>query len=254
MKTKNILISALLALAAVASAQASTVTAGLNDVVLGFNKGTSANLDVDLGNISSFKTGGTYATGSEVFLSTLLNVADLNATYGSGTGSAGWKSSATSWAVVGTNGAGLNTLWGTQVNPETPGSSQGTGVSAIATIYNAMNGQTSTANSAVATVLPSGNPDSFKTQSSGNFGYWGSTNFKNNSALASAGPVVLNFYEYVQGAATTAQLGTFKLYSDGGFSYTSFAAIPEPSTYAAILGVATLGFAALRRRKQALVA
>ncbi len=43
-------------------------------------------------------------------------------------------------------------------------------------------------------------------------------------------------------------LGTFALYQNGDLTFT--AAIPEPSVYAAILGVATLGFAALRRRKQ----
>ncbi len=60
-------------------------------------------------------------------------------------------------------------------------------------------------------------------------------------------------------ANTDTFLGTFALYTavDGSHNVgdlTFTAAIPEPSTYAAILGVATLGFAALRRRKQALVA
>ena len=45
-------------------------------------------------------------------------------------------------------------------------------------------------------------------------------------------------------AGTTNLVGGFL-----GVEYT-YTAIPEPSTYAAILGVATLGYAALRRRKQ----
>ena len=46
-------------------------------------------------------------------------------------------------------------------------------------------------------------------------------------------------------------LGTFALYQNGDLTFTAFQAIPEPTTYAALLGVATLGFAAIRRRKQA---
>ena len=60
----------------------------------------------------------------------------------------------------------------------------------------------------------------------------------------------LDLYQVVAGSSQI--LGTFALYQNGNLTFT--AAIPEPSTYAAILGVATLGFAALRRRKQALLA
>jgi hypothetical protein len=44
-------------------------------------------------------------------------------------------------------------------------------------------------------------------------------------------------------------IGTLNLSSTGQLTFT--AAIPEPSTYAALLGIATLGFVAIRRRKQA---
>ena len=54
------------------------------------------------------------------------------------------------------------------------------------------------------------------------------------------------------GAADSKFDGTFSLDATTGIlSFTTFAAIPEPSTYAMILGIATLGFAAIRRRKQA---
>lgn len=47
-------------------------------------------------------------------------------------------------------------------------------------------------------------------------------------------------------------LGTLALTSGGELFFVSaVSAIPEPTTYAMILGVATLGFAAIRRRKQA---
>jgi len=56
-----------------------------------------------------------------------------------------------------------------------------------------------------------------------------------------------DLYSY-QGTSATL-LGTFSLATNGNLYFTA-SAIPEPSTYAAILGVATLGFAAIRRRKQ----
>jgi hypothetical protein len=51
-----------------------------------------------------------------------------------------------------------------------------------------------------------------------------------------------------QNALVATELGTFTLGSDGDLSFTAFAAIPEPSTYAAILGALTIGFVAIRRR------
>ena len=52
-------------------------------------------------------------------------------------------------------------------------------------------------------------------------------------------------------------LGTFALYTaDGGghnvgdLTFTAFTAIPEPSTYAALLGAVTLGVVVIRRRQQ----
>jgi len=253
MKTKNILLTALLALGVAASASAQ-ITVGLNDLVLGFNKtsstGNTSNLEVTLGSVNNFKAGGSFATGSEVFLSQ-LNVNDLNTTYGSGSSSAGWKSSVTNWAVVGTNGAGGgNTLWGTQsAAAETPGSSQGSGVTSIQTMYSGLNGQTATANSASAAVVPTANANSWKSTSASSFSYWGVSPFRNDSGIASTGTSVsLELYEFVQGAASAVDLGKFKLYNDGTFSFT---AIPEPSTYAALLGVVTLGVVVIRRRRQA---
>jgi hypothetical protein len=52
-----------------------------------------------------------------------------------------------------------------------------------------------------------------------------------------------------QGDLASTLLGTFNLSNSGQLTFT--AAIPEPSTYAALLGIATLGFVAIRRRKQA---
>lgn len=252
MKIKNLIATALLAAGLAAAASAQTVSVGLGDLVLGFNKssstGSTSNVEVTLGAVTNFKSGGSYYTpGTEVFLSQ-LSVADLNGTYGTGTGSAGWKATGTTWAVVGTNGAGGgNTLWSTQVTPENAGSSQGAGANQIATMYTGLNGKAIASTSSSA-VVPTANADSWKSTSSGNFGYFGSTIFRNNSALATPGASnSLNLYEYVEGSNAYSLLGTFKLYDTGSFSFT---AIPEPSTYAALLGVVTLGVVAVRRRRQ----
>ncbi len=50
-------------------------------------------------------------------------------------------------------------------------------------------------------------------------------------------------------------LGTFAIFGNGNVTFTAagaLASIPEPTTYAAILGMAVLGFVMLRR-KQAIV-
>jgi len=66
----------------------------------------------------------------------------------------------------------------------------------------------------------------------------------------------LDLYQFSgpAGSVTNTFLGTLALTTGGDVYFTSaLAAIPEPSTYAALLGIATLGFAAIRRRKQALL-
>ncbi len=68
---------------------------------------------------------------------------------------------------------------------------------------------------------------------------------------------IVDLYQYIQGATTTAgvYLGSLELGSNGSLFFTTAAtAIPEPSVYAAILGVATLAFVAIRRRKQQVLA
>jgi hypothetical protein len=63
----------------------------------------------------------------------------------------------------------------------------------------------------------------------------------------------LTLYQLVAGGAAT-KLGTFTLTdvsSVWGLTFTPFTAIPEPSTYAAILGAVTVGFVLIRRRVKA---
>jgi hypothetical protein len=53
--------------------------------------------------------------------------------------------------------------------------------------------------------------------------------------------------------ASALELGTFNLSANGELTFTAFTAIPEPSTYAAILGALTIGFVAIRRRRAAVI-
>jgi hypothetical protein len=51
-------------------------------------------------------------------------------------------------------------------------------------------------------------------------------------------------------ASSSPFLGTFALQSNGELFFYGVSAIPEPSTYAGLLGVVTLGIVAIRRRRQ----
>jgi hypothetical protein len=68
---------------------------------------------------------------------------------------------------------------------------------------------------------------------------------------------VVDLYTYILGSTSTSgvYLGSLELGSNGSLYFTTaFTAIPEPSVYAAILGVACLAFVAIRRRKQQILA
>jgi len=261
MKLNHLVSSGLLAITLAVTAQAQVVTAGLGDMILGFKKtGATNNLEVNLGNISNFQSGGTYATGSEYFL-TQLSAADLTAQFTTWTGL-----STVTFGVAGTNGAGGGfTIWASDKNLATaltPGASQGTASNAIASVYNGLNNATATANSASAAAILASGPNSWSTKSAtgNNFGGSFLGNLASNTlALTGTGGstfVQLDLYQLVNAGAaqtTSDRLGSFKLYDDGTFSFTSFTAIPEPSTYAAILGIVTLGVVAIRRRRQATI-
>lgn len=65
----------------------------------------------------------------------------------------------------------------------------------------------------------------------------------------------LDLYQLVPNGSVTktdgTDLGYFTLANDGVLTFTA-TAIPEPSTYAAILGAAAMGFVMIRRRKEAI--
>ncbi|MEI6860994.1 MAG: PEP-CTERM sorting domain-containing protein [Verrucomicrobiota bacterium] len=269
MKTKYLL--ALLALAGSAiSTQATTVSVGLNDLVLGFRAtggtGATTNLEINLGNVSNF-----YGVSGQVTL-TGLNVADLSSTFG-----ASWNTrSDLLWGVIGTTGnaagttAGGNaiaasTLWASksestltlQSTPWTQAnvSAQQGPANTISTLYNgataSLNGATATGNSATAALLSNSVNGSWSRQEGTvAFGFFTRSQFENNTNFGSSSIVASDLYQVQPTGGPAVYVGTFALNNNGTLVFgNSPNAVPEPSSYAAIFGAVVLGFVALRRRR-----
>jgi len=268
MNTKNIFAVALLAgLALVSRAD---VVDNIGDLTLAFRgTGVSNDLAVSLGAASTFETytpgvHTIYAGGGALGL-------DLVSGFG-----ATWNSNATTnvkWGVFGSvlagagpvNGSADDTLWSTVKTAQGGLSRASAGIqdNPSGTIggwaYGTVNGAGSTANNTQATLQSNaagagGYTDNITTGGTLNFGpFFGYFNANiENTTLGTSNR--LDLYKLAPGSGTGTLLGFFTLGNDSSLTFTVPAAIPEPSTYAAILGVATLGFAAIRRRKQALVA
>ncbi len=278
MKTKYLLTVALLALVGMGtSARATLVTANLNDLILGFRAtggtGAATNLEVNLGNVSQF-----YGVSGTFGLSA-LSAADLVATYGSD-----WNTRTDLvWGIVGTTGSAAgttigsntlaaSTLWATrsestpglQSTPWTQGASefaQQGAANTISTLYSgavgSLGGKTSTGNSTVSATIGTSSLGSWSNKEGTNASAFTFFNPKSQFENGTNGSLhVSDLYELQSVAGSASYLGSFALTSDGALSFSSTpsgaAAVPEPSTYAAILGAVTLGFVAFRRRAQRL--
>lgn len=240
------------------------------DLILSFatpggDTGSGYNLEVDLGPIANFVTGGSYATGAPVSLSQLV-VADLATTTGSGSdgtgagfGSSRFTSGNVYWSVVGAVGSGGGdgytkyTIFGTA----TAGSSAPTGSSQstqtgpankIVGYAGDLGGEDVTANSNYSAFLATTDSLSFTSQTAGaSSAYFGEPGLQSDfeTAAGNGDSETLYAIKDTSGLAGTA-LGNFTLSSSG----LTFQAVPEPSTWASIvLGAATLiGFSRRRRR------
>lgn len=264
--TKLLLTSGLVALSAMAAQAASIPTIGnLNsvnansegDLVLGFyNPSVTNNLVVDIGPASDYYStalaslGGTLTPGA-TYTVDAYNSADLTTVFGSNA-----QSASTQWAVIGGNGAlggpsnePPQSIWTTATSfkaPQTYSQAQQTGTSLVVdTLTNQLAGgaPVSATGSQVAMTIPSSGAGSFNLAfntvqggQSGGVVVTGTTAASSSLALW-----------YLPSGGTAVDLGTFNL-SSSALTFTSFAAIPEPSTYAMILGALTVGFVALRRR------
>ena len=273
MKINKPIVIALLALAGTALTMPSASATGLpwstGDLLFGLRAlgggATTTDYEVDLGNALNYLPGGGFATGAPVTLS-LGNIGtDFSNIYGSD-----WYTNSTTdiqWSVAGSTQSsadgsiGAYTLFATSAS-STPGTSynpgssfgQHTPANDIAAMLGASgqgyglgdsagNGtQTLSANSSLGLIQSTSAPDSYASFQSGGFSYGKFTPYVEGATTAD-----LTLFEVVPGTSSPVDLGTFALSSGGDVTFTS-AAVPEPSTYAAVfLGAGVLILMGRRR-------
>jgi hypothetical protein len=275
MKTKYIL-SALLAAGLATAAHAQVV----GDLVVGFQQaGNTTNYELDLGSIGNYQN--LAPDAAPINLSGDLSSADLTSIFGASALTGG----TVTWGAVATNGSTTLTgvtgpaksTWVSQFDSVATGlapsltppasaykDTTGTnlnareiGIQGVETGLAGTNGFVQSSNTANLTgSLPAAAPGSWTQEVTGNHGFPATPTIDGATSLSlAAGQYsVVDLYQYISGATTVAgtYLGSLELSSTGGLFFTDFVptAIPEPSVYAAILGVATLAFVVIRRRKQ----
>jgi hypothetical protein len=228
------------------------------DIILGFTNPTTpaaaGDLVFDLGSADNFYStanGGTLTAGT-TYTVAAFNAADVTEVFGSGA----FSNANVLYGIIGGNGpAGgpgtepTETVWA--ATPGAPLKAQ----SSQTTVSDSINGFTDSgvgnglqqADNPDAVTIPTSVGFNKQATAAGNFGAFPT------SILGSLPTVsTMELYELIEPTAgTTAgiDLGTFNL-SASGLTFTAFEAIPEPSTYAAILGALTIGFVVIRRRMQ----
>jgi hypothetical protein len=267
----KLLTVAALAAAFTASAHAEAISlAGNGDLILGIyatgGTGSGNTLQINLGEFTRFATfnGATFGISE-------LSLTDLN-NFGAG---GAFARSTVSWGVVGSvgtstytsTGTGLlttrNTLFATSTGSLNSGSinAQGGANPTIGGVYNSLVNGTATGNSVSSSYVAS---DSFSWAGLQALSAPLDFGFFTSSVTSTADVPSLALYELLPSNATAGTftetgiiaankgvprlLGNFNLASNGTLTYTA-AAIPEPSTYAAIAGALVLGVVAYRRRR-----
>jgi hypothetical protein len=253
-----------------------------SDLIVGFNAvagtGASTNVMIDVGSVSSYftATAGTYAIGN-------LNTSLTN-TYGAGwnTRSDLWfgVAGATTGAGPGPNGQLTNTVWvssaGTGLTNAPSWKQRSAGFyitpnTNISAVYNGFDTLTSGATSlsditsqtsafgatlkgvSIGTGAGSAWSAAGGGASLGTASAFALSSFANTGVqfeTLANGVNVLDLYQSQPGTGNGVDLGYFKLGGDGSLTF-NVTPIPEPSTYAAILGLASLGFVMIRRRQKA---
>ena len=272
--------AALALLAPSGHAQVNTYNEG--DLLLGFEEpGVAYDYVVDLGSIANFITLSQTPGTTDITTAYSLGgiAADLSATFGSG-----WATNSATqgdnvqWGIIGASDKNVSATFGAYTLPAdtlfetraefTPGSGSTAPTESSSSLQKTVDGKilnslgaafnntSTTANSSVATVEPtsvSNNWSSFGPQST--VGSWANNIEQPTSgAFIGATNSQLDLYELLPtnsgGSGQGTELGSFTLDSSGDLSFTS-AAVPEPSTYAAIgLGAAFLLF--FRRSRKTL--
>jgi hypothetical protein len=281
MKNNYLIVAALALVGVVAHAQ---VPYSGGDLIVGIQEaGDPNNLEIDLGNIGNFQASKDLGN---------ISAALSSAGFTTGVSGVSWSvAGALGGANAGspTNIAGVSylprTFWITQ--QQTTGAGiQGSSVSSIGfTSASGVNTNVSSVGVGLATasVAPLGStgtflggalilPTSYTASYSNYESIVGGSNYGLSNSLSAAnieqtGAGSADLYVLasltpgsVSGRTTITQspllpsyLGTFDLSSTGELSFTAAgSAIPEPSTYAMVLGAAALGFVMMRRRQQVL--
>lgn len=254
-------------------AQAQSFSYATRDLLLTFHRSGSADMEVNLGSIDSFKS---LALGSTVNLSSKYDITtQLDATFG--------NLNSLSLSVIGTQrGAGsqaANTSWMTlaRSNPSVPSDAPfgytasktqsiqsqisgiaGDGSSSGALQYAGSHPENAVSNHGSVVIIPTTGTDSInsysvKAGSAGGLDSLIASPGVDNTTRSDFSSVVGNFirsdlYEYTPGSAgnRATWVGTFEFSNNG---VTTFTAIPEPTTTALlILGGLSIGVAKLRRK------
>jgi hypothetical protein len=203
--------------------------------------GGQENLEVDLGSLSSIESAAA-ATGSTSF-GTRLSLTDLTQTYG-GNWNASNSGNGIFWSVFSASASNNEVYTTDSVQPksDTNGHLSPTN-SLMSQVYSDMDGNQSTANSNYAYVTNSQSDSNSFTQSVGN-GSNGGTNWGDfnsdvpgNVLKQTTSSTAFAFYDMKVTSSQTAatEIGTFGLSSAGVLTFTEVSAVPEPSTWAAIL-------------------
>jgi hypothetical protein len=270
-------IRSLSALAVFAAAALSVhAQVGSGDVVVGFRSGGALNdFEINAGLVSSLASDTTETQIANV-------VSDLSGL------SSTWASSASGnaavlWGVTGYQSGSqvyASSIWD-NTTPGTLGTANSANawnsltsgnisqsVTKIQQMISGYNGINATATASGGINIAKSQSLSWTTQGGTGAAAFGTFNPNNNGftqligngiELTPDGSANANFtaedlYSVVAGNSTF--LGTFALYTAADSTHAvgelTFTAIPEPSTYAMILGVAALGFVMLRRRQQVL--
>jgi len=280
MNTKTLALAAVLVSGFAVSAHAQGAD---GDLIVGFvpdssvSTGTTTNLEVDIGSVGAFLTTTTPGTYQVANLGS-----DLSSTYGST-----WAASTLSYGIVGgvsaagqVAGQAKNTAWASngpdvstpysQGNNATPipnivtmysgnadsvGGSSTTALTDLATQTDAVNGATLQGFTAATT----GTGASFSTQMNAGGGAdpfalpGGVSNTSFLNAVNSGANLDLDTMKSAATGTSVPVAGYFTLTSGGILDYViAGTAIPEPSTYAAVLGAISIGFVILRRRNRVL--
>jgi hypothetical protein len=244
-----------------ARASEPVVPVSSGDLILGFQLSGDNDVEVDLGPYTNFLNATTPFNISFGVIpadqtgagSTVTNLnADLTAVFGSG-----WASnSGLQWGIVGHNSVTdifLTQDAATISLPQDPGNTNGTSyASTIQSLINGLGGDFSTTNSTEAASVTAGSSNAWDTFLPGSSSAFGTgVDVEQLPGDGATGSTLSLFELYNNGTRNgdhlaAADIGSFSLDGSGDLTFTP-ASVPEPSTWASLIG-GTLFLSFFRRR------